>query len=162
MFEHERVVYAMNLGLLQALVKDLTPAQMVMQVTPATNPPVWILGHLATASDGAGQVLGLERVLPEAWHQQFGMGSKPMPTLDPMPTKDELMRAIESAHERVTAATRTVEAGRMAQPHGLGFLEGTPVKTIGEAIALIMTMHEGFHVGQLSYCRRQMGFAPMF
>ena len=95
MLENARAVYAMNLGLLKSSVKDLTPEQMVTQASPITNPPVWILGHIAVTADGAGQLLGLAKVLPDAWHQQFGQGSKPMPTLNPMPTKDELMRTID-------------------------------------------------------------------
>ena len=162
MLENARAVYAMNLGLLKSSVKDLTPEQMVTQASPITNPPVWILGHIAVTADGAGQLLGLAKVLPDAWHQQFGQGSKPMPTLNPMPTKDELMRTIDDVHERISKATETADATRLAQPHGIPFFENTPVKNIGDAMTLLMTLHEAFHIGQLSFCRRQMGFAPMF
>lgn len=162
MFEHERVVYAMNLGLLQASVKDLTSGQMLTQITPATNPPVWILGHIAFATDGAAQLLGLPKTLPETWIAAFAPGSKPMPALNPMPTKAELMQAIEAGHERVEKATLTADPAKMNEPHGIPFLANTAAKTVGDAIAMLMTMHEAFHIGQLSYCRRQMGYPPMF
>jgi hypothetical protein len=162
MLESARTVYAMNLGLLKSLVKDLTPEQMVEQLTETTNPPVWILGHLAVTSDGIGELLGLPKALPAAWHEQFKPGSKPMPSLKPMPTKDELVSAIEKAHERLSRATETVDPARLTQPHGISFLENTPAKTIADALTVIMTLHDAFHVGQLSYCRRQMGYSPLF
>ena len=58
------------------------------------------------------------------------------------------------------AAEATPET--LQRPHGVPFLAGTPIETVGHVAALLLTAHLAFHSGQLSLARRQLGFAPLF
>jgi hypothetical protein len=162
MFEHELNVYAFSLGYIQRLTEELSDQDLCEPPAPGANPPVWILAHLAVVSDFALQTLGRPTVCPPAWHQQFGPKSDPAKMTKPYPTKAELMATLERVHSEVTAAARTADPAAMARPHGIAMLDGTPIRTVGDALTLVMTTHEGVHIGQLSLSRRLRGRPPLF
>ncbi|HEV3023554.1 MAG TPA: DinB family protein [Pirellulales bacterium] len=157
MFERELTLYRFNLNYLRLLTADIAEGDMHVAPFPGANPPVWILGHLAVATDYAGRQLGLERVCPREWHAQFAPGSKPADLKDPLPTKSELMAAIENGHRRASEAAPKASAETMASPHAVELLKPTVLKTVGDVVAHLMTTHESFHLAQLSACRRKAG-----
>ncbi len=77
MFERELTLYEFQLNYLRLLAADLEDGQMQAAPFEGANPPVWILGHLAVATDYAAGLLGQRPVLPREWHKQFGPGSQP-------------------------------------------------------------------------------------
>ena len=162
MFENESRVYAMMLGYLGQVVADLREEDMDKAPAAGVNPPVWILGHLAIASDWGLMSLGRPALCAELWHKQFAPGSDPAKIAQPAPTKDELMSAIRRGHEALIAGARTADADAMSKPHSIAFLQGSPVKTVGDTMTLLMTAHEGVHIGQLSLCRRLRGKPHLF
>jgi len=125
------------------------------------NPPVWILGHLAVSTDFAGRILGLELTCPPAWHKQFGPGSKPSELKSPLPSKQELLAAIENGCRRVAEAASNAPADALNKTHSIEILKQTNLKTNGDVLAHLMSTHQAFHVAQLSACRRQAGKAPI-
>ncbi len=104
MLERELTLYKFNLNYLRRLLADIAEADMTATPFAGANPPVWILGHLAVATDYAGRMLGLERACPRDWHAKFSPGSKPADLQAPLPTKAELLAAIENGHRRVADA----------------------------------------------------------
>jgi hypothetical protein len=160
MFERESTLYAFQLGLCKLLSKDLDDTKLAYQPTPGTNHPAWILGHLAVATDYALRTLGEQPACPEDWHKKFGIGSTVVPERSAYPSKAELLSAIESGHERVTRALQTVSEERLQRPNKFEFLKAA-LPTLGDLIGHLMTTHVGFHLGQLSMWRRQMGFKPI-
>jgi hypothetical protein len=50
----------------------------------------------------------------------------------------------------------------MAKPQSFPFFVNTPIKTVGDCVALLMTTHFSTHIGQLSLMRRQLGRPPLF
>src|SRR3990172_723303 len=156
MFDREIKLYAFMLQYCRLLTNDIEESQMSVQPTPGVNPPVWILGHLAAATDYATRMLGEKAVLPESWHRMFGRGSKLLEDTQPYPTKKELLAAIEAGHERVTAAARNADPERLAGPHNVDLLKDL-LPTMGDVVAHLMTTHPATHLGQLSAWRRQMG-----
>ena len=163
MFDRESNLHALMLAYLRMLVADIDEARLDVEPCPGGNPPRWILGHLAVVGDGAGRLLGLRLSLPASWHRDFGPGSKPGQA-DPVPSKQELMRAIESGHARVTEAARSARPEDMDQPHGveMAILKDSPVRTRADLLAHLMTTHVAAHLGQLSAWRRQMGLPALF
>jgi hypothetical protein len=157
MFERERTLYKFNLNYLRLLAADLEEADMAAAPFPGANPPVWILGHLAVATDYAGRMLGLETVCPRRWHAQFAPGSKPCDVKEPYPSKAELVAAIENGHRRVAEAAAIATEEAMNQPHSVELLKPTVLKTTGDVLAHLMCTHAAFHTAQLSACRRKAG-----
>ena len=162
MFENESKVYHFMLGYIEQVVDDLTDDMMDKPPAPGVNPPVWILGHLAIASDWGLMSLGRPPLCPQLWRNQFAPGSDPAKIAKPHPTNAELLSAIRRGHEALIAGVRTADADAMAKPHAIAFLRGSPIKTVGDSMTLVMTAHEAGHIGQLSLCRRLRGKPHLF
>jgi hypothetical protein len=160
-FEQEVTLYEFTLGHLKVIAADLDEAAMTVAPFEGANPPVWILGHLAICTDFAAQMLGLKPECPEPWHKQFAPGSQPSALQPPLPTKDELLSAIENGCRRVAAAAPSASSDVMAQEHPVQILKGTPIKTNGDLLAHLMSTHQAFHLAQLSACRRNAGKGPI-
>ncbi len=83
--------------------------------------------------------------------------------IEERPTKQEFLAALSLGHERVSASVAGgVDEARMAQPHTIATLTGTPIRTWGDALLHLMTAHEAMHLGQLSVCRRATGLPARF
>jgi hypothetical protein len=160
MFERELTLYQFNLDYTKTLARDLDDGALHERPFAGGNPPVWILGHLAVSTDYAGRMLGLRPACPKEWHRQFGPGSKPDELAQPLPTKADLVTAIETGCRRVMEAAPNASAEFMDQPHSVELLKPTPLKTNGEVMAHLMTTHFSFHIAQLSACRRASGKGP--
>ena len=161
MLERELTLYKFNLNYLKLLAADLDESAMGTAPFEGANPPVWILGHLAVATDYAARILGLERACPKQWHAQFGPGSKPAALVPPLPAKEELVAAIENGHRRVAEAAPAASAEVLSQPHAIELLKPTVLKTNGDVLAHLMCTHASFHIAQLSACRRKTGKGPV-
>ncbi len=160
MFERELTLYQFNLNYLKMLVADLAE-DLSGAPFEGGNPPVWILGHLAICTDYAARMLGEKPVCPREWHKQFAPGTKPLDLVPPLPTKSELVAAIENGHRRVAAAMPNASADVLNQPHAVELLKPTVLKTNGDVLAHLMCTHPAFHLAQLSACRRRQGKPPV-
>jgi hypothetical protein len=156
-FERELTLYKFNLNYLRLLAAELDDANLGKPAFPGGNPPVWILGHLAVATDYAGKLLGLRPQCPREWHTQFAPGTKPADVVTPYPTKGDLLGSIEAGHRRVSEAVPGASSEAMSQPHNVELLKPTVLGTFGDVLAHLMTTHEAFHISQLSACRRSCG-----
>lgn len=162
MYENELVMYAFNLHMLHGLTHDLTDEHMGQRVSGVGHSPRWILGHLAISTDLAAQLVGGEGRCPAAWHQAFGPGSTDDLTDAPQPSREELVAAIKRGHEQVSARAKHATPEAMSGPPPVDLFKGTPITTEGQLFTLLITVHESYHLGQLSAWRRQVGFTPLF
>lgn len=162
MLEQAVTVYEFMLGMCRTLAADIDDDHLLTPPFAGANPPLWILGHLAVVTDYAGKMLGAERQCPREWHVMFGPGSKPGNMQEPLPTKDELLSAIAKGHARVVSALEKATPETLAQPQPYDLLKPTNMKTVGDVLVHMMTSHEGFHLAQLSACRRKLGRPPLF
>lgn len=161
MFDTLATLYQFNLDQCRRLVADIREDQMRIAPTPNANPPVWILGHLAIATDYAGQILGLPNLCPPTWHSSFSPGSKPLAEGSVNPSKTVLFEAIQRGHDRVTQAISGFSFERLDVPHGVPFMEVTAIRTTRQLLAHLLSTHESLHLGQLSVCRRSFGLSPL-
>lgn len=161
MLERELTLFVFNRNYLRMLAADLDESALGVAPFEGANPPVWILGHLAISTDFAGRLLGLERACPRDWHVKFAPGSKPGDLKPPLPTKAELVEALESGCRRVIEAVPGAKADALNQPHAVELLKTTVLKTNGDVLAHLMCTHFSFHLAQLSACRRRSGKGPI-
>lgn len=162
MFETETRLYAFSLAYAQKQVAEIDEAKFNHQPFPGANTPLWILGHLAVCTDYGASVFGQHFNCPKDWHRNFGMKSSPSSVSPPHPTKDALLQALAAGHERLTQLALNADPAILAAPHAVDVLKNTPIKTVGDTLAHLMTTHEMMHLGQLSAWRRAMGHAPLF
>jgi hypothetical protein len=162
MFAQETTLFRFMHGYLERLMADLDEGELATPVAGAVNPPAYVLAHLAISNDFALQLLGQPTVCPAAWHEAFGPGKIPSATGVALPKKQELLDTIKLGHERVCEAAKSASAEAMSQPQKFSFFANTPIKTVGDCVALLMTTHFSTHIGQLSLMRRILGRPPLF
>jgi len=162
MFTQETTLFRFMFGYLQRLMADLDDRELATPVAGAVNPPAYVLGHLAISNDFTLQLLGQPTVCPAAWHEAFGPGKTPSTMGIELPTKQVLLDTIQLGQEQICEAVKTATAEAMAKPQTFSFFAGTPIKTVGDCVALLMTTHFSTHIGQLSLMRRLLGRPPLF
>jgi hypothetical protein len=121
-----------------------------------SNPMLWVAGHLVQSRARLINVLGGARELP--WPELFRTGSHIVdPAAYPEPAAiiaqwreltDELMRRLE--------ALGPADLGREAPPR-----VASPDGSLRGAISLF-AFHEGYHVGQLGFLRKWLGYSSLF
>ncbi len=161
MLETETKIYAFMRSAFDLLLTGVDESKFADQPMPGMNPPAWILGHLAIVADRGCEVLGAPRQLSEAWHTQFGPGSTPSSKLSDYPSKAELLAALDAGHARLSSLALAADPALLAEPHGRERIAAL-LPTKGDLVAMMMTAHEGTHLGQLSTWRRCIGIPPLF
>ncbi len=160
MFEREILLNAFQVGLVKMFTKELDDAKLAYQPNPGINHPAWILGHLAVVTDYGLRTLGQPTAYPEDWMKKFGIGSALTTERSDYPSKAELLEAVIAGYGRLTRAAQEAPDERLQRPNKFEFLKAA-LPTVGDVIAHLLTTHIGFHLGQLSMWRRQMGFKPI-
>ncbi|QDV48039.1 hypothetical protein [Gimesia fumaroli] len=77
-------------------------------------------------------------------------------------TRETLIEANFSAYEMLRTLAADADTATMAEPHPVELLNGTAIETNGQLLAHMLTSHVGFHLAQLSSCRRERGIAALF
>jgi hypothetical protein len=158
MFERERKLYGIMLGLCKLQLNDIEDAKLADLPAPGVNHPAWILTHLAVCTDYAARLFGEAPKCPKEWHQRCGPGSTLSSERSFYASKHELLSALEAGHARVSEAAGKATEEVLNKPHGvdLAFVKNT-FPTVGDLLVHLMTTHTSFHLGQLSLWRRMMG-----
>ena len=89
-------------------------------------------------------------------------GASPKDDSSPLPTKAELLQVLDTGRQRILAAVKHADPAKMDELTTSDFFKDTPVKTIGDVVAHMMTSHLAFHTGQLSAWRRLQGKPYVF
>ena len=161
MFENEITLNQFLLEQLATIMADLPEDCLFTRGSGHGHPPVWILGHLGIVGEMGQTFLGGSVSHPE-WVPLFGPGSSNEVQPDASLTREALIAANTSAYETLRTLAANADAAAMAQPHPVELLHGTAIETNGQLLAHILTSHIGFHLAQLSSCRRERGIAALF
>lgn len=153
--------YDFNLAYAQALVADLSPAQMT--TVPAKgfeNHAAFTLGHLVTGSALCAKYLGGAYELPDGWSDLFlrrGPGDPRMPLEDvkAYPSREALLKELERQHELVKELLLVADAAVLEGAFKWRFSERMP--RLIDAVTFLCVNHEAMHLGQLAGWRRALG-----
>ncbi len=122
----------------------------------------WLLGHLAITGEFGQQLLGGAIQRPD-WVPLFGPGSHDPVAADAQTdSKSQLVDAVWKTYEQLRALNADASAETLQSPHSIQLFQNTPITTTGQAVALILTNHYGFHLAQLSSLRRESGLPALF
>lgn len=162
MFEREIAVNRLMCGYFEQAVADLRDAEWNLKPAAGGHAPLWIAGHLALVADQGCQLLGLPAAVPPEWNAAFGIGSPDDVSQPERFPRASVVQAFQENYQRLRTAVAQADTAALNRPHGIGLFADAPIQTCGDAAALILTAHLGFHLGQLSTWRRQHGRAKMF
>lgn len=162
MFERELRLNGLMNGYLSRLLQDSDDAALAVPIAGGGNPPAWILAHLVVTNDYALRLLGEPRLAPAEWHKRFAPGVTPTDDPSLLPSKTELLEKLGDGRRQLAAAAPKADPARMAEPQTSPFFKDTPVETVGDVVAHLLTTHLALHMGQLSAWRRVQGRPPLF
>ncbi len=155
LFANEVAISNYQLNLFDRILQDLPESCLYQHQPGHGHSPIWLLGHLAICADFGLSILGLPGPHPE-WIPLFGPGSKDefAPRTDW--SKVVFQQAIRSGYQQLHMAISQAKPEQLAIQHQIPFFQGTPIETIGQTLSLLLTNHFGFHLSQLSSCRRSL------
>jgi hypothetical protein len=162
MLNREVAINQFQLGVFSKIVSDLTEESLFTPGNGHGHPPAWILGHLAISAEMGQKLMGGEIQHPE-WIPVFGAGSsgkvEPGNGLSLALLKQSLMDGYAKVQQMALDPTVEPILGRK---HGVALFANSPIRTVEDAVAILLTNHFGFHMAQLSSCRRDAGYAALF
>ena len=162
MLNREAANNRFQLGILSQLMADLDDGKLLTPGAGHGHSPVWILGHLALVAEMGQQLLGGTVQHPE-WMPLFGPGSSGEVTPEQAPSRELLMTSILEGYTRLQEMATSEDCEPyLSHDHGFAPFANSPISDVGDLVALILTNHFGFHLAQLSSCRREAGFPPLF
>jgi hypothetical protein len=149
-----------NMGLIEAHVADVPAEQMCARPTGAPGHPAWQLGHLSFVRASLLRAFGPPPEFPNEWTDLFRTGSRP--TTDPTgyPAKEALLGKLKSLNEQVLAVVSSLPEQALDGPNPVESLRGR-LPTVRMLVALLLTTHDGYHVGQLAAWRGAMKLRPI-
>jgi uncharacterized damage-inducible protein DinB len=117
-----------------------------------SNHLAWIVGHAVVHRALAARILGADWSAP--WEKLFARVTQRVSS-EQYPDAAELQRAWREVSEKLNAALPTASPDMLSAkvPEGRPSLDGT----VGGSLALLC-FHETFHVGQMSYLRKWLGY----
>jgi len=161
MFESDVAVNDWQLRQFDNIINDLTDAALFEPGAGHGHPPVWILGHLSIVGEQGQRMLG-GSISHIEWMRQFGPGSSDKIATDAMLTRDLFRSLIPVTYRKLGAMAKQASPEVTSRPHGIELFAESALKTVGDLVTLLLTSHFGFHLGQLSSCRRAAGHGPLF
>ncbi len=146
--------------LIHRMTDDLTAAEFNHQPVPGANSAAWIVGHLAATYRRMVEKLGRTdlEAIPEAIAARLAPTRQAAEDQSGLGEPAELLRLFDVYCDASTEFVAAMPASRFdeASPFPLPFL-----KTIGEALIFIGSLHATMHSGQLSTIRRSLGKPPV-
>jgi hypothetical protein len=160
-FESEIAINEFLLQQFANTVGDLPEETMYVPAVGHGHPPVWILGHLTIVGEMGQRQLG-GTVTHMEWLRLFGPGSSDKVAPREDLNREAMISAVTETYEQLRKLAARADESAVSRPHGIKLFEGTSIRTVKHSISLLLTNHFGFHLAQLSSCRRLAGHGPLF
>jgi hypothetical protein len=161
-FENEIAINNYQLNVLDRILQDLPESCLYQHQPGHGHSPIWLLGHLAICTDFGLSLLGLPGGPHPEWLPLFGPGSQDEFTPRADWNKELFQQAIRSGYQQLQVAMSQAKPELLTVKHQIPFFQGTPIETLGQSLSLLLTNHFGFHLSQLSSCRRSLGLPHLF
>jgi len=143
--------YRFNSDFLTKMVSDLSPEEWMNRPSETTNHITWIVGHLIWTRKQLLGRLGSEWSQP--WLGSFARGVK-CGEGAPYPSSDTLIDPWREVSGILAGTLGSVSEEVLSQPAKNG-----PPSADGKISGVVnfLTIHETYHVGQISYLRGWLG-----
>jgi uncharacterized damage-inducible protein DinB len=152
-FGYISAMFRTNTGLVKKATGEIQPQHWLAKPGDASNHLLWVLGHLVMSRLGALKALGSDWSVP--WASLFARGARPV-SPEECPSVEEIRRAWDEASERLMASVANAPAELLAQPYRQPTFDGK----VSGSVAFF-AFHETYHVGQLGYLRKWLGYGQV-
>ena len=148
-------IFGLNQRLLEKAVDGLSTEQLLSGVSEASNPILWIAGHLANTRFGLCAMLG--RKLHRPWGDVFNR-SATRPAADGYPELSVIRGAWTEVSPVLMSRFEELTDAELLAPSPRRF--PIPDNSMRGVIPFL-AYHEGYHLGQISYIRKCLGLAGL-
>lgn len=145
-------IFGVSNALYEKALAGLDRETLLKRPAVGTNPILWIAGHLASTRFGLAGVLGRPREFPLGKTFFRGAALGDLSTLPEIGPIQEAWRDISSL---VMSRLEELTEAELGAPSPRVF--PIPDSTIRGAITFL-AYHEGYHIGQMAYLRKWLGF----
>ena len=145
-------IYQINSRLFEKAVDSLSLEQLLTCPRDASNPILWIAGHVANTRFGLSAMLG--RKLHRPWGDIFNR-SATRSAAEGYPDLSVILGAWTEVSAALVTRFEELTDAELQAPSPRPF--PLPDKSLRGAIAFL-AYHEGYHLGQIAYVRKWLGF----
>jgi uncharacterized damage-inducible protein DinB len=147
-------IFAINDGFVLPALDGLTHDELWKAPTQRNNAMLWIAGHVVQTRAMILQLLG--EPVDTGWGNLFvgGAPAAKVAEADRYPSRDEIEKAMREITPRLHLKLASLDDTYLAGPARLQ-VPGT--KTVADELAFF-ALHESYHVGQLAYVRKGLGY----
>ena len=145
-------IFGVSTALYEKALAGLDRETLLKRPGTGTNPLLWIAGHLASSRYGLAGVLGRPREFPLG--KIFSRGAAPG-DLSALPEIGPIQEAWRDISALLMSRLEELTDAELSAPSPRSF--PIPDGTIRGAITFL-AYHEGYHVGQMAYLRKWLGF----
>jgi uncharacterized damage-inducible protein DinB len=146
-------MFKANTQLFEKATQGIPPDKWLTRPGDDSNHLLWVAGHVVVHRAMALKLLGGEWSAP--WAKLFARGAK---LVEQYPEAGEIVRAWDDVSHKLSESLASVSAEALAKP--------SPKEapsfggTVGGQIAFL-GFHETYHVGQMSYLRKWLGYGQV-
>ena len=145
------MIFSVNDALVSQALDGLTHEELWHAPTDRNNAMLWIAGHVVQTRAMVLQLLG--EPVDTGWGSVFDRGAT-IGEADRYPTRDEIERVMRDISPRLHAKLVSLDDAELAGPATMP-LPGA--KTIADQLAFF-ALHDTYHVGQMAYIRKALGY----
>jgi uncharacterized damage-inducible protein DinB len=150
-------IFAINDGFVLPALEGLTHDELWKAPTDRNNAMLWIAGHVVQTRAQILRLLG--EPVDTGWATLFDRGAPAASVADAdrYPSRDKIEKAMREITPRLHAKLASLDDTYLAGPSRMQ-VPGT--KTVADELGFF-ALHESYHVGQLSYIRKGLGYAGL-
>jgi uncharacterized damage-inducible protein DinB len=148
-------IFKANKQLFEKATQGIPPEKWLTRPSNDSNHLLWVAGHIVVHRAIILKLLGLAWLAP--WAKLFARGAKLLAP-EQYPEPGEIQHAWDDVSQKLSASLATVPAEVLAKPapKESPSFDGT----VGGQIAFLC-FHETYHVGQMSYLRKWLGYGQV-
>jgi hypothetical protein len=145
-------MFKTNSDIVNKAIADVTPEHWFQKPGEDSNHLMWVMGHLVVHRGRALKTLGVSWNNP--WSTLFDRGAERVADAE-YPSIDEVRNAWIDVSAELSSALRQPRADILARPAHAG-----PPSFDGKVSGIVafFAYHEAYHVGQVSYLRKWLGY----
>jgi len=144
------MMFKINENLISRALEGVSDEQLWTRPSQHNNPILWLIGHLVRTRARLLSAIG--EPFDTGWGDAFARGSTVEERAN-YPTRDQIARMMVEVSPRLYTRLESLTDAELERPAS-GPVPS--IKTVAD-LATFLTMHESYHVGQLSYIRKGLG-----
>jgi uncharacterized damage-inducible protein DinB len=145
------MIFAFNEPFVYQALNGLTEDELRRAPSDRNNNMLWVAGHIVQTRATVLAFLG--DPVDTGWGKLFDRGAA-LVDASQYPTADQIERVMRDVSPRLKAKLRTLTDDVLSRPATMQ-VPGTT--TLADELAFF-ALHDAYHVGQLSYIRKSLGY----